>query len=65
MLLYTALAHARVRIVKTTFRFLVRAFSSQDAGGRGLLIMSLVHLVIMTTKIHSGKDEKPLVHTAQ
>ena len=40
------------------FRFLVRAFSSEDAGGRVLLIMSLVHLVVMTTKIHSGKTVK-------
>ena len=41
---------------------LVRVFSSVDAGGQVLLIMSLVHLVVMTTKIHSGKTVKTSRH---
>ena len=35
-----------IRPLQIAFRFLVRAFSREDAGGRVLLIMSLVHLVI-------------------
>ena len=45
---------ARIRPLQVAFRFLVRAFSSQDAGGR---VYSL-SLSNMTTKIHNGKTDK-------
>ena len=44
---------ARIRPLQVAFRFLVRAFSSQDAGGR---VYSL-SLSNMTTKIHNGKAD--------
>ena len=51
--MYILQLHLGIRPLQVALWFLVRAFTRQDAGRRVLLIMSLV--IIMTTKIHSGK----------
>ena len=43
-----------IRPLQVAFRFLVRTFSSQDAGGVFIHYV-IIPLSIMTTKIHSGK----------